>query len=130
MRDHPGYCTAEVGNPGGTYELPCTYVCVCIYTYTECPTTYPTRHSSLIILPLMRILHNNQTHYRHIPLHFSPTNVLLFKSLCNILIGLGIIKELPGLVGSGTPCIYIHTHTHTHTHRNKVWYIDNKYIHI
>jgi hypothetical protein len=21
-RDHPGYCTAEVGNPGGTYELP------------------------------------------------------------------------------------------------------------
>jgi len=23
-RDHPGYCTAEIGNPGGTYELPCT----------------------------------------------------------------------------------------------------------
>jgi len=23
VRDHPGYCTAEVGNPGGTYELPC-----------------------------------------------------------------------------------------------------------
>jgi len=23
-RDHPGYCTAEVGNPGRTYELPCT----------------------------------------------------------------------------------------------------------
>jgi hypothetical protein len=22
-RDHPGYCTAEVGNPGGSYELPC-----------------------------------------------------------------------------------------------------------
>jgi len=22
-RDHPGYCTAEVGNPGRTYELPC-----------------------------------------------------------------------------------------------------------
>ena len=22
-RDHPDYCTAEVGNPGGTYELPC-----------------------------------------------------------------------------------------------------------
>jgi len=21
-RDHAGYCTAEVGNPGGTYELP------------------------------------------------------------------------------------------------------------
>ena len=24
-RDHPGYCTAEVGNPGGTYELRCVY---------------------------------------------------------------------------------------------------------
>jgi hypothetical protein len=22
-RDHPGYCTADVGNPRGTYELPC-----------------------------------------------------------------------------------------------------------
>ena len=22
-RDHPGYCTAEVGFPGGTYELSC-----------------------------------------------------------------------------------------------------------
>ena len=22
-RDHPGSCTAEVGNRGGTYELPC-----------------------------------------------------------------------------------------------------------
>ena len=33
------------------------------------------------------------------------TNVLLFKSRCNIFIGFGIIKELTGLVGSGTPCI-------------------------
>ena len=30
------------------------------------------------------------------------TNALLFKSRCNIFIGFGIIKELPGLVGSGT----------------------------
>ena len=22
-RDHPGYCTAEIGNPGETYKLPC-----------------------------------------------------------------------------------------------------------
>jgi hypothetical protein len=33
------------------------------------------------------------------------TNLLLFKSRCNIVIGVRIIKELPGLVGSGTPCI-------------------------
>ena len=25
-RDHPSYCTAEVGNLGGTYELPCIYI--------------------------------------------------------------------------------------------------------
>ena len=34
------------------------------------------------------------------------TNVLLFKSRCNIFIGFGIIKELPGLVGGGTSCIF------------------------
>jgi hypothetical protein len=33
------------------------------------------------------------------------TNVLLFKFRCNIIIGVRIIKEMPGLVGSGTPCI-------------------------
>jgi L-lysine 2,3-aminomutase len=33
------------------------------------------------------------------------TNVLLFKSRCNIVIGVRIIKKLPGLVGIGTLCI-------------------------
>ena len=40
---------------------------------------------------------------RHISL---TTNVLLFKFRCNIIIGVRIIKEMPGLVGSGTPCIF------------------------
>jgi len=35
------------------------------------------------------------------------TNVLLFKSRCNIIIDVRITKELPGLVGSGTPCTNI-----------------------
>jgi len=35
------------------------------------------------------------------------TNVLLFKSRCNIVICVRIIKELPGLVSSGTPCIIL-----------------------
>ena len=39
------------------------------------------------------------------------TNVLLFKSRCNIFIGFAIIKELPGLVGGGTPYIIMHTAT-------------------
>jgi len=33
------------------------------------------------------------------------TNVLLFKCRCNIFIAVRIIKEMPGSVGSGTPCI-------------------------
>ena len=33
------------------------------------------------------------------------TNVLLFKFLCNIFIGVRIIKEMPGSVASGTHCI-------------------------
>jgi len=32
--------------------------------------------------------------------------VCLFR--CNIFIGFRIIKEMPGLVGSGTPYIYIY----------------------
>lgn len=33
-RDHRGYCTAEVGNLGGTYELPCIFV-TCYVTTTR-----------------------------------------------------------------------------------------------
>jgi len=33
------------------------------------------------------------------------TNVLLFKFICNIFIGVIIIKEMLGSVASGTPCI-------------------------
>ena len=32
------------------------------------------------------------------------TNVLLFKFHCNIFIGVGVIKEMPGSVASGTHC--------------------------
>ena len=33
------------------------------------------------------------------------TNILLFKFHCNIFVGVRIIKEIPGSVASGTPCI-------------------------
>ena len=39
------------------------------------------------------------------------TNVILFKFRCNIFIGVRIIKEMPGLVASGTPCIYIYIYS-------------------
>jgi len=38
------------------------------------------------------------------------TNVLLFKFRCNSFIGVRIIKEMPGSVASGTPCISWGTH--------------------
>jgi hypothetical protein len=78
-----------------------------IYKYDNigCPTTYQTRH-----------FFNNsntngdiatkQTHTADTFIFIShTTNVLLFKSRCNIFIGFGIIEEIPGLVGSGTPCM-------------------------
>ena len=34
-------------------------------------------------------------------------NVLLFKFLCNIFVGVRIIKEMPVSVTSGTPCIIV-----------------------
>jgi hypothetical protein len=73
--------------------------------YTGCPTTYQTRQFFNNFTTNKDIAQQLGAHYRHIPVHFSPTNVLLFKSRCNILIGFGIIKELSGLVGSGTPYI-------------------------
>ena len=71
---------------------------------TGCPITYQTRQ-----------FFNNFTTdtYRHnctadTFLFIShTTNVLLFKSRCNIFIGFGIIKELPGLVRSGSPYIIL-----------------------
>jgi hypothetical protein len=61
---------------------------------------------SLIILPLMRLLGALQTHTTGTFLFIShTTNVPLFKFRCNIFIGVKIIKEMPGLVASGTHCI-------------------------
>jgi hypothetical protein len=52
---------------------------------------------------------NNWAHYRHtLQTHSSSflhtTNIPLFKFRCNIFIGVRIIKEMPGSVGSGTNC--------------------------
>jgi hypothetical protein len=74
--------------------------------YTGCPTTYQTRQFFNNFTTNEDIAQQPGPHYRHIPLHFSPTNVFLFKSRCNIFIGFGTIKELPGLVDSGTPYIW------------------------
>jgi hypothetical protein len=60
---------------------------------------------SLTILPLMRILQRNFKRTTDTFLFIShTTNVPMFKFRCNIFIGVGIIKEMPGSVESGTQC--------------------------
>jgi hypothetical protein len=72
--------------------------------------------------------HTTDTHYRQtLQTHTTDTflfishttNVLLLKSRCNIFIGFRIIKEMLGLVRSGTPCIYIYIYIYTQTHTRK-----------
>ena len=70
-----------------------------------CPTTYQTRHF-FNNSKTNEDIATKQTHTTDTFFFIShTTNVLLFKSRCNIFIGFRIIKEMPGLVGSGTPCI-------------------------
>jgi len=74
---------------------------------------------SLIILPLMRILQQLQTHTTDTFLFIShTTNVLLFKFRCNIFIGVRIIKEMPGSVASGTPYRMQHIWMHFPTQKH------------
>jgi len=65
----------------------------------ECPTRYRTR---LFFNNLQRNLIRTTDTYLFIS---HTTNVLLFKFRWNIFIGVRIIKEMTGLVESGTLCI-------------------------
>ena len=77
------------------------------YVNTVCPTRYRIRHflnfttNEDIATEFATIRRTTDTF-----LFIShTTNVLLFKFRCNIFIGVRIIKEMPGSVASGTPCI-------------------------
>jgi len=71
----------------------------------------------LIVATIRRI---TDTHYRHIPFHFSHNERTLFKFRCNIFIGVRIIKEMPGSVASGTPGITNYFYLCTLDHVNHV----------
>ena len=68
---------------------------------------------SLIILPLAggpllrvaTIRRTTDTHYRHIPLHFSHNERTPVQISLQYLHWFRIIKEMPGSVASGTRCI-------------------------
>jgi hypothetical protein len=70
--------------------------------YTVCPTNYRSQHIFNHFTTNEDISTTTDTF-----LFIShTTNVLLFKFRCNIFNDFRIIKEIPGTVASGTPCIY------------------------
>ena len=71
--------------------------------YTVCPTRYRTWHFFNHFTTNEDIAMTTDTFLfvSHV------TNVLLFKFRCDILVGVRIIKEMPGSVASGTPYINV-----------------------
>jgi hypothetical protein len=73
------------------------------WNITVCPTRYRTR---LAGGPLLRVATIRRTTDTFLFISHT-TNVLLLKFRCNISIGVRIIKEMPGSVASGAPCIML-----------------------
>jgi len=89
------------------------------WLFIQCVPLVTEPDISLLILPLTRILQRNLKRTTDTPLFIShTTNVLLLKFRCNILNIVRIIKEMPGSVASGTPCIIVSVmHSHSNKHR-------------
>jgi hypothetical protein len=71
---------------------------------TGCPTRYRTRHFFNNFTTNEDIATKFEADLPHCVKNVKEKNVLLFKFRCNIFIGVRIIKEMLGLVASGTPC--------------------------
>jgi hypothetical protein len=76
-------------------------------TYTWCLTSYRTRHFFNNFTTNENIATKFEAVLHHCVRNVTTTNVLLFKFRCNIFIGVRIIKEMPGSIASGTPCILV-----------------------
>ena len=73
--------------------------------YTVCPTRYRTQHFFNNFTTNEDIAMKFKVDLPHCVRNVKEKNILLFKFHCNIFIGVRIIKEMPGLVVSGTLCI-------------------------
>jgi len=73
--------------------------------YTGCPTRYRTRHSFNNFTTNEDIATKFEADLPHCVRNVTTSKHVLFKFRCNILIGIRIIKEMPGSVASGTLCI-------------------------
>jgi hypothetical protein len=74
-------------------------------TNTVCPTRYRTWLAGGPLLLVATIRRTTDTHYRRVPLHFSHNERTPVQIPLQYLIGVRIIKEMPGSVASGTHCI-------------------------
>jgi hypothetical protein len=74
--------------------------------YTECPTSYRTRHFFNNFITNEDNATKFEADLPHCVRNVKEKNVLLFKFRCNIFIGVRIIKEMPVSVANGTSCIY------------------------
>jgi hypothetical protein len=70
-----------------------------------CPTRYRIRHFFNNFTTNEVTATKFEAHLPHCVQNVKEKNILLFKFRCNVCIGVTIIKEMPGLVVSGTPCI-------------------------
>jgi len=73
--------------------------------YTGCPTRYQIQHFFNNFTSNEDIATKFEVDLPHCVRNVKENNVLLFKFRCNIFIVVRIIKEIPGSVASGTPCI-------------------------
>ena len=73
--------------------------------YTECPTRYRTRHFFNNFTTNEDSAKKFEADLPHCVRNVTTSKHVLFKLRCNIFIGVRIIKEMPGSVTSGTPCI-------------------------
>ena len=73
-----------------------------VHCNTGCPTRYRTRHFFNNFTANQDIATKFEADLPHCVRNAKENNVLLFKFRCNIFIGVRIIKEMPGLVASGT----------------------------
>jgi len=79
---------------------------IIIYYNTVCPTRYRTRHFFNNFTTNEDMATKFEADLPHCVRNVTSKHVLEVTS-CNIFIGVRIIKEIPGSVASGTPCVIL-----------------------
>jgi len=78
---------------------------ILVMLYTECPTRQRNRYFFNNFTTNEDIATKFEADLPHCVINVKEKDVLLFIFPCNIFICVRFIKEIPGSVASGTPCI-------------------------